>query len=156
MNRELIIIKIPHIELLKIFIPFATRELGQIKINEILSKVNSSNKVGRFLQEAQRINKPLGSDDYLGCLHSSTSFMFASPETLAVAAITLLMKWDHKIGRPNSLSNDIHLNERFFTLLDKCAGFKIHLNAGSTFFERFNDYLNEEANRFINDHDYDW
>lgn len=151
MTREQIINHVPHVKLLEIFISFATRELGTMKMNEIISKVNSSKKIKLFLQKAKVVNQPLGSDDYLGCLHSSTNFMFANAEIISVAAISLLIKWNHEIGNPNFLCDDIHLNNRFFTLIEQCSKYKIHIKSGPNFFDRFYDYLASEINKYLSD-----
>lgn len=141
MERQDIILGLDHEQLIKEFISFSTTELGAIKMNEIIKKVNSSGKVLRFLIEARRINVKPGSEDFLACIHASSSFTFSKAETISVAAIALLMKWNHEIGKPNELSDDIYLNKRFFSILDKCDRFKTHINSAPNFFERFNNYL---------------
>ncbi|MEI6680675.1 MAG: hypothetical protein WCL21_18850 [Mariniphaga sp.] len=156
MDRELIIQMVPNTELLKIFFQYATKELGAIKMNEVIDKVNSSNKVSRFLQEAKRVNQRLGTDDFLGCIHSSRSFVFAKAETISVASIALIMKWNHEAGKPLQISDDTYLNKRFFSVLDRCDGFKTHVFGNLNFFERFFEYLanllsNEFAKTYIED-----
>ena len=141
MNREKLILVFEHELLLKEFIVFATRELGTIKMNEIINKVNTSSKVSKFLIEARRINDKLGSEDFLACIHASSSFTFSKAEKISVAAIALLIKWNHEIGKPNCISDDIYLNKRFFSILDKCNGFKTHINSTSNFFERFYEQI---------------
>lgn len=141
MNKETLILGIEHELLLKEFIVFATKELGTIKMNDIIRKVNTSGKVSRFIIEARRINDKLGSEDFLACIHASSSFTFSKAETISIAAIALLMKWNHEIGKPNFISDDIYLNKRFFSILDKCDRYKTHINSATNFFERFNDHL---------------
>jgi hypothetical protein len=141
MERQAIILGLDHEQLIKEFISFSTMELGAIKMNEVINKVNTSGKVIRFLIEARRINAKIRSDDFLACIHSSSSFTFSKAETISVAAITLLMKWNHEVGKPNELSDDIYLNKSFFLILDKCDSFKTHINSAPNFFERFNNHL---------------
>jgi hypothetical protein len=137
MDRQTLIFGFNHEVVLKEFILFATRELGTIKMNEIIKKVNTSGKVSKFLLEARRINARLGSDDFLECIHASSSFTFSKAETISIAAITLLIKWNHEIGIPNDLSDDVYLNKRLFSILDKCEGYKAHINSAPNFFERY-------------------
>jgi len=153
MSRETLISGVEYELLLKEFILFANRELGKIKVDEILKNFSSSEKIAKFLFKVQRLNIRLGTDDFLGCIHSSRSFVFSKAETISVAAIALLMKWDQKVGKPNGLSDDIYLNKIFFRILDKCDGFKTHLGSGPNFFERFNDHLlnMETRNEFKSD-----
>lgn len=141
MNRQTLILSLDHDLLFKEFILFATKELGTIKMNMIIKNVNSSVRVGKFLQEARRINLRLGTDDFLGCINSSSSFFFSKGETISIATISLLKKWDYEIGSPNGLSDDIYLNKVLFSILDKCDGLKTHMKSAPNFFERFNNHL---------------
>ena len=141
MKRETLILGIEHEELLKEFLLYASGNLGSIKINEIIKKVNTSGVVSKFMYEAERVNFRLGTDDFLACIHSSRSFIFSKAETISIATIILLKKWNYQIGEPSGLSNDIYLNKIFFSILDKCDGFKVHLKSNPNFFNKFNEYL---------------
>lgn len=141
MKKEALIFGIEHEFLLKEFISFATMEFGSLKMNEIIKNVNTSGKVAKFLFEAKRISLRLGSDDFLGCIHSSTRFVFSKAETISIAAIAILMKWNHDAGDPCFLSDEIYLNTIFFSILDKCDGFKTHVGSIPNFFERFYNHL---------------
>lgn len=141
MRRETLILGIEHEELLKEFLLYASGNLGSIKMDEIIKKVNTSGVVSKFMYEAGRIDLRLGTDDFLACIHSSRSFFFSKAETISIATIVLLKKWNYQIGEPNGLSNDIYLNKIFFSILDKCDGFKVHLKSNPNFFDRFNEHL---------------
>jgi len=141
MNKEVYIQSCENEFLLKEFLQFAVTEFGTIKINEIINKVNSSGKVSKFLFEAKRINLRLGTEDFLGCIHASGSFIFSKAESISIAAIILLKKWDYEIGKPNAISDNVFLNKRFFSILDKCDCFKSHIKSAPDFFMRFYNHL---------------
>ena len=150
MRKETIILNIEHREVLNVFLLYASTELGKIKMEEIIEKVNSSNKVARFLIEAEKINLRIGVDDYLSCIHASTSFFFSKAEHIAIAAVALLMKWESRIGTLYGLSDDIYLNKIFFLILEKCNKYKTHINSKPNFFEKFNDHIFNEVNKISN------
>lgn len=137
-----IIIGWPYTKLIEEYISFTTKELGTIKMNDIIKKLNNSNKVNNFLIQARRQNVKPGSDDFLACIHSSTSFVFSNAETIAVATISLLIKWHYHIGMPNNLSDDQFMNQRILAILKKCSAYKTHVWSTRNFFDRFNDHLN--------------
>lgn len=141
MNNEVYIQSCENEFLLKEFLQFAVTEFGTIKVNEIINKVNSSGKVSKFLFEAKRINLRLGTEDFLGCIHASSSFIFSKAESISIAAIILLKKWDYEIGKPNAISDNVFLNKRFFSILDKCDCFKSHIKSSPDFFMRFYNHL---------------
>ena len=143
MIRETLILGIEHESLLNEFLLFSSGNLGSTKMDEIIKKVNTSGVVSKFLYEAERINERLGTDDFLGCIHSSRSFFFSKAETISVASIVLLKKWNYLIGEPKNLSNDIYLNKIFFSILVKCDGLKTHIKTGSNFFEKFSNHINK-------------
>jgi len=117
MSKETIILNIEHTDVLNEFLLFSAKEHGKVKMNEIIEKVNSSKKVARFLVEAKKANQRLGTDDYLSCIHASSSFFFSKAEHIAIAAVALLMRWDNEIGTPYGLSDDIYLNKTFFFII---------------------------------------
>lgn len=151
MSKEIIILSVDHRDILKEFLIFSASEFGNIKMNEIIEKINSSKKVARFLIEAKKVNERLGTDDYLSCIHSSSGFFFSKAEQIAIAAVTLLMKWDNEIGYPRGLSDDVYLNKTFFFILEKCDKLKTHINSEPNFFERFNQRIVSLANIFIHE-----
>jgi hypothetical protein len=141
MDRDEFINKANSYQLINEFLKFSLLELGEIRLGKIINKVNSSDKIKKFLREANRINMPLGSDDFLACIHSSSSFTFAKAEIICIASIILLKKWEVEIGTPHGLVDDIYINNRFFKILDKCDRLKTHVGSDINFFERFNNHL---------------
>lgn len=148
-SREDIINSFPHDELLRVFFLFAKLEVGLFKMDRIISDINSSDKIKIFIYNASNINSLPGADDYLYCLHSSTRFFLKRSETMAISAILLLTKWNYEVGKPKLLSVDASLNRVFFTLMAKCRAYKININRNSTFFDRFNEYLQSEVNQYF-------
>ena len=141
MKRELLILVSKHDLLWNEFILFATKEFGTAKMNEIIKKVNHSKIVAKFLNEAKINILTFSGGEFLACIHSSISFTFSKSETISIAGVILLKKWNYEIGQPNFISDDVYLNEVFFSILDRCDRFKTHTKSAPNFFERFNDFF---------------
>jgi hypothetical protein len=150
MNQSLIN-ELDSTKLIGDFIKYASRELGEIKVSETIKKVESSDKVQSFLLKARSINQQLGSDDFLACIHSSIKFTFAKPEVISIATVWLLNLWNNKIGIPNEITSGEYLKNRFFTILQKCDKYKIHINSSDNFFERFYTYIQSSNNKVVED-----
>lgn len=144
MVQEKIITTIDHKKLLNDFVQYALLQLGELKIKDISNKVNSSKKINDFLIEIRNYNGLLSTNDFVSCIHSSISFTFAKSETIAIASIFLLIKWENETSKPLSLSSQEYLNRTFFSILDKCDGFKLHINNSLNFFERFYKKIEDE------------
>lgn len=147
--KEAIIVGLDNERLVQEFLSYSSRMLGEVKLNDIIQKVNSSNKMFQFLKEARKLNVQPGSDDFLACIHSSLSFTFAKAETIAIASIILLMKWNKEIVTPKLIPDNIYLNRRFFALLEKCDRYRTHLKSGPNFFEHFFDNLDVSLKRNV-------
>ena len=117
MVQEKIITTIDHKKLLNDFVQYALLQLGELKIKDISNKVNSSKKINNFLIETRNYNGLLSTNDFVGCIHSSISFTFANAETIAIASIFLLIKWENETSKPLSLSSQEYLNRTFFSIL---------------------------------------
>lgn len=128
-------------DVLQVFVDFYQRQFGEIKAQDISVKVFTSKKVNKFLSEANYRKIKPGTTDYLTLIHSSSNFTFAKAETISLASLMLLHKWNIDVGIPNNLSNDYYLNTVFFSLLRKCDGFKTHISGNDNFFDRFYDYI---------------
>jgi hypothetical protein len=137
-----------HSDLLKEFISFFIKEYGEIKVKEISKKVHSSKKVQKFLIEVRQLNTQLGTDDFLGTIHSLIQFTFAKPETISLATIILLSKWENEVGTPLGIADNKYLNLMFVRILDKCDKFKINLSDKPNFFKNFYDnFENTQKNK---------
>lgn len=139
MEKKLMDIK--HSELLKEFMTFFLKEYGEKKVQDISKKVHSSNRVQKFLIEARQLQTQLGTDDFLGTIHSILQFTFAKPETVSLATIILLSKWENEIGTPLGIVDNKYLNHMFFRILEKCNKFKTNVSGRPNFFKLFYENL---------------
>lgn len=128
-------------EVLQVFVDFYQRQFGEIKAQDISVKVFTSKKVNKFLAEANSRKIKPGTTDYLTVIHSSSNFTFAKAETISLASVMLLHKWNVDVGIPNNISSDYYLNSVFFSLLKKCDAFKTHISGEDNFFVRFSGYI---------------
>ena len=139
-------IDVKHSELLKEFITFYLSQYGEVKVNEISKKIHTSKTVQKFLLEAKRIRQPLGTDDYLAAVHAILYFSFAKAETISLATIILLCKWENEVGTPLDIASNRYLNTMFFRILDKCDKYKVNLSDNQTFFGQFYNNMGDTDN----------
>ena len=151
MTKSEIFNKVNSATLISDFVKFSTKELGEIKIREINDKVNKSKRVAEFLKETRRLNKPMGTNDFLGCTHSIISFTFAKAEIISIASVLILERWNTSINIPNQIASNEYLREIFFRIIDKCNAYKINQNDSQNFFNRFYKYLEDGLDNIIED-----
>ena len=115
-----------------------------------LKKLKLQKKVNRFLRETFERRVRPGTNDYLAVIHSSSAFTFAMAETIFMATAILLHKWNDAIGQTLQNSDDHYLNSVFFSLLQKCNGYKTHISNTTNFFTEFFSYLSNyiDTSRF--------
>jgi len=137
---------VPFDEILKEFARLYVQEYGVVQFKEIASKVHTSSTIKIFLIETNSVKvKPLR-DDILGVIHSIFYFTFAKAEKISIGSAILLSKWHQEVAIPNGINDNSHLNQTLFDIIDKCNGFKLHINNSLNFFERFYDIINERYN----------
>lgn len=125
------------------FYTFFVKEFGEINAKDIVKKLNGSKTALRFLSESSlRGVRPMAKN-YIEVINSSTSFLFAKSEKIALAAILLLRRWCDDVGEKLGLSNDLYLNKVFFEILTICDGFKTHISGNPNFFDRYFSFLEE-------------
>lgn len=138
MTKTDIIETAPFLLSFRELVNFFEKQYGELKLKDIFEKVETSKKVNKFLRETFERRVRPGTNDYLAVIHSSTSFTFAKAETVFMASSILLYKWNDAICQTLHTSGDYYLNNVFFSLLQKCDGYKTHI---STTFNFFNDYF---------------
>ena len=129
------------IKILDAFYKFYRNEFGDLKFNEVVTKVNDSNKIQSLIRRAKFDRVRLGTEDYLLTINSSISFAFAKGEVVFLASIMALSAWEDEVGAPLHLSDDIYMNTMFFRLLSKCERLKTHFSGTPNFFDKLTDQL---------------
>jgi hypothetical protein len=128
-------------ELFQEYISMFLTEYGEKKSREISDKVNNSSKCNKLLEQAARLKVQVGSDDFVSTVLSSISFSFSNAETISVASLLLLYRWQLETGVPYRIANEEYLNKIFFKIVDKCDKFKTHTSSDLNFFEKFYNKL---------------
>jgi hypothetical protein len=128
-------------ELFQEFVSMYLREYGEKKAKDIADKVNDSDKCRKFLIQANNFKGQVGTDDFVATILSSTSFSFSKAETVCLATILLLFRWQLEIGTPNGIADEVYLNKIFFRIIDKCDKYKTHVSTSQNFFEKFYSHL---------------
>ncbi|HEY5391248.1 MAG TPA: hypothetical protein VIJ57_03950 [Hanamia sp.] len=123
------------------YVSLYLKEYGEKKAKEIADKVNNSNRCNKLLVAANKSRAQLGSDDFVATVLSSISFSFSNAETVCLASLLLLFRWQLETGIPFSITDEAHLNRIFFRIIDKCDKFKTHISSNQNFFIKFYAYL---------------
>ena len=126
------------------FISFYLREYGEKKAKEISDNINNSKSTSKFFIEADKIKTQLGTDDFLGAIFSNTKFLFAKAETICLASLLILFRWELEIGKPNVIADNEYMNKTFFRIIVKCDKLKTHTSGKPNFFEKFYNHLDNK------------
>jgi hypothetical protein len=132
------------------FVSIHISEYGKEKSIEISSKVHNSNAAKEFLRRAEIAKFRPKADDYMTATHSNINFTFSKPESIAVACLVLLCKWEISVGKKFGLADDDYLKITFFTILDKCDKYKTHLSNKPNFFDKVNYQISEMLEDKVN------
>jgi hypothetical protein len=141
MTKHDIIEKVPFLLSFRELVNFFEKQYGEIKLKDVFEKVKTSKKINKFLRETFERRVRPGTNDYLAVIHSSSSFTFAKAETIFMASALLLHTWDDAIGKTLQTRDDHYLNSVFFSLMEKCDGYKTHISSTSNFFTEYFNYL---------------
>lgn len=151
MSRELMASVVDFSQLLDSFVGYFQRTYGEIVTQELATKVYTSKKVNKFINETRiRLLRP-GVDDYLAVIFSSSHFTLVKAEKKSFAAIMLLHKWNIDVGKPNALSDNNYLNIVMIRILEKCDNNKLHLKSQHNFFDRFFNEIDNAWASFLSD-----
>ena len=131
-------------ELFQEYVSQYLKEYGEKKAKEIADSVNNSNKCNKFLVEANRLRFQVTADNFVGTVLSSISFSFSNAETVCLASLLLLFRWQLEIGIPFLITDDSNLSEMFFRIIDKCDKFKTHISTNQSFFKKFYAHLTDK------------
>ncbi len=148
-EKELIASFVDFEILAEVFHEFSLSELGSIKIRDLKKKLLGSNILQKFISETRKIQSIPGSDDFLGAIHSSISFMFSNAETVSTASVFLLIKWCKEVYNPylNSdlVENNRKIVHRFFSIIEKGARYKINFSSQTSFSNRLFEVIKRDT-----------
>ena len=111
-------------QILESNIRFYLNEYGRKKFHKVLQKVQTSKKLGNILKLSIQMMKAPNENDYLYNLMETPIFMFAKPDTIAMAGLLLLERWNQECNTELDLANEIELKEIAFRILLKCEKLK--------------------------------
>ena len=84
------------------------QEFGQRKLDRIISRVERSKKVARFIERARR-EQEVPIHDVLPMVHEIPWFSFAKPFTIAIAATVVMALWNQRCNPNEELISDYDL-----------------------------------------------
>lgn len=95
------------------------KNFGTIKYSKEKEKSETSKRILKFLEAYKQKPVPVNGDDFFTLTTNDPSYLFAKRETIAVAALLLLNKWDYEINQEIQLFSfaDIEqMDDRIFDL----------------------------------------
>ncbi|MNK15587.1 hypothetical protein D3C87_337330 [compost metagenome] len=122
-----------------VFITRFIQELGMSKAEEIFEKVNSSNKVLSYLNEVGKNSYRPTYKGIISTLNTLPYFIFCKGETLCIAALTVLLNWQHQFDEDMIILSEDEITEVAADIINYCHSIK--LDKRSSMFTRFFDDL---------------
>lgn len=71
-------------------------EFGNRRFKKINSKIQSSKKFGRLIDDSKKLGKYPTHEHYLYRIHEIPYFIFSKPDTVALGALMALERWHHE------------------------------------------------------------
>lgn len=102
------------------FIRTYEKNFGSIKFNKEKGKVETSKRNLKFLETFRKSPARLNGDDFFTIITNDPTYLFAKRETITLAALLLLNKWDYELNQELQLFS--------FTDVEKMADRIIHLS----------------------------
>lgn len=98
---------------------------GERKFQTVLDKVMTSNKVSGLISTSRYKMARLDGKTILACLHEIPYFMFSRNETMALAGLLALTRWNAEANLYAALADDDRLLEiaRFIVTELRCTNF---------------------------------
>ena len=90
---------------------------GEDKFKKILDKVMTSNKISGLISTLRYKGVPPGSKDFLYCLHEIPYFLSSHNQTVAIAALLALERWNEEVNSQQFLLNEDGLRLRAVNIL---------------------------------------
>lgn len=125
MTKNDIIETVPFLLSFRELVNFFEKQYGEITLKDFFEKVQTSNKLNKFLSETFERRVRPRTNDYLAVIHSGTSFTFAKAETIFMASAILLHTWDDAVGKTLQTRDDHYLNTVFFSYWGNVTAIKL-------------------------------
>lgn len=98
-------------------------ELGELKYNEISNKINLSNSVRKLIDENNRDRIKVTMIDFTSYIPKMV-LMFGKPETIALASLKILERWNKEVNRSGGMGNGEDLKVAILRILSSCERMK--------------------------------
>lgn len=97
--------------------------LGEIKYNEISNKINESNYARKLFSESNRDRIKVTMIDFTTYIPKMV-LVFGKPETIALASLKILERWNKEVNRSGGLGSGEDLKVAIFRILSSCERMK--------------------------------
>lgn len=87
-------------------------EFGERKLNKIVKKVMTSNKISGLISTTRYNLVAPGSSDFLYCLNEIPYFIFSNGQTQGMAALIALLRWHNEVNKTQNLLTNEELQLR--------------------------------------------
>lgn len=99
-------------------------ELGELKCNEISNKINESNSARKLIDESNRDRIKVTMIDFTTYIPKMV-LMFGKPETIALASLKILERWNKEVNKSGLLGNGEDLKVAALRILSSCEKTKL-------------------------------
>lgn len=98
-------------------------ELGERKYIEISNKINESNSAKKLIDESNRDRIKVTMIDFTTYIPKMV-LMFGKPETIALASLKILERWNKEVNRSGGLGNGEDIKVAVLRILSSCERMK--------------------------------
>jgi len=105
-------------------IKYYLEEYGRLKFDKVLKKIQNSKKIASLLALSYSKSFIPNNKDFLYSLNEIPFFIFSKPETLKIAGLLSLERWNQECNPENSLGNDDKLKEIALAIIEDCKRLK--------------------------------
>lgn len=92
-------------------IKYYLEEYGRLKFDKVLRKVQNSKKITNLLIISLQKSIIPNKNDYLYCLNEIPYFIFSKPDTLAIAGLFSLERWNQECNDNYNIADENELKE---------------------------------------------
>ncbi|WP_028890803.1 hypothetical protein [Tenacibaculum sp. 47A_GOM-205m] len=117
--NKLDVFELPYDEMIDLIVELFKKEYGERKFLKILSKIQSSNKVSKLIEEASKQNVVPNQKDYLYCINTIPFFIFSSGQTQSLGAILALELWREKVNVHSQIANEFTLKNIVYGIVEE-------------------------------------
>lgn len=137
-------------DLIVLYLGLYNQEYGNKKGVEILSKIQSSNKISEFITRLRIEKLSPGNDGFITIVNSIPYFLFSKGETLGYGSLFAIQQWIEQSSNDTFQLDKNTIHRIIVETIYRALRTKINLSGTPTFFNKYFDLLENLLNNSNN------